>query len=64
MPTVQIIRNYSENFKIIMKITIPELKKFCFQVFKKYGSIAEVELAKNILAEHGIKSVVQKGGLV
>ncbi len=33
-------------------------------LFKKYDSIAEAELVKNFLAENGIKSVVQKGGLV
>lgn len=33
-------------------------------LLKKYNSIAEAELAKNVLASQGIKSVVQKQGLV
>lgn len=33
-------------------------------LLKEYNSIAEAELAKNILAENGIKSVVQNGGSV
>jgi len=31
---------------------------------KKFDSIAEAELAKNLLTENGIKSVVQNGGSV
>ena len=52
-----------------MKSKLKFLIKKCFKnmdmvLVKKYGDIAEADLAKNILAEYKIKSIVQKGGLV
>ncbi|MFA5021482.1 MAG: hypothetical protein WC508_00160 [Patescibacteria group bacterium] len=32
-------------------------------LFKKFDSISEAELAKNILIKKGIKSFIEKGGL-
>lgn len=33
-------------------------------LLKKFDSIAEAELAKDVLKQHGIKSVIQKEGLI